>query len=98
MPAQPHSPSGSGGRVDRILADYLDAERAGRAPGREELLRAHPDLADELSSFFADRDAFRRLADPLAPGAAEAATVGLSAEAQGPAPLGTVRSFGDYEL
>src|SRR5262245_22394283 len=98
MPEQPHDASEHEGRVNRVLADYLDAERAGLAPGREEVLRAHPDLADELRSFFADRDAFRRLADPLAPGAAEAATIGPSAEAQGPAPLGTVRPFGDYEL
>ena len=31
-------------RVNRILAEYLEAERAGQAPDRDELLQRHPDL------------------------------------------------------
>jgi hypothetical protein len=38
-------------RVNRILADYLEAGRLGQAPDRQELLRRHPDLAGELNSY-----------------------------------------------
>jgi tRNA A-37 threonylcarbamoyl transferase component Bud32/outer membrane protein assembly factor BamB len=55
-------------RVDRVIAAYLEAEQAGQAPDREELLQRHPELADELRSFFADRDQFRRLAEPIGNG------------------------------
>ncbi len=88
-------------RVNRAIAEYLEAERLGRAPDREDWLRLHPDLADELRSFFADRDSFGRLAEPVGPQAAPVA----APEAQTLAPgetaatgLGTVRYFGDYEL
>jgi WD40 repeat protein/predicted Ser/Thr protein kinase len=69
-------------RVNRVLADYLEAERLGQAPEREDLLRQHPDLAGELQSFFADRDRFGRLAEPLG----------------APPPGASLRYFGDYEL
>jgi hypothetical protein len=87
-------------RVNRILADYLEAQRLGRTPDREDLLRRHPDLADELCSFFADQDRFGRLAEPIAPPAAPAQAPTLAHE-EVSAPdvvLGTVRYFGDYEL
>src|SRR5215470_13414188 len=51
--------------VNRLIADYLEAERNGRAQDREELLRQHPDLAGELLSFIADKDQFERLAEPI---------------------------------
>src|SRR5262249_51388188 len=69
-------------RVNRVVADYLEAERLGQTPAREQVLQRHPELAAELHSFFADKDRFRRLADrspDLAPGL-------------------RVRYFGDYEL
>jgi hypothetical protein len=92
--------------VNQVVAAYLEAERQGRAPDRADLLRRHPDLADELRSFFADRDRFRQLAEPLrglappAPAAANAAAAPTLApgEATAPAPGTTVRYFGDYEL
>jgi hypothetical protein len=51
-------------RVNAILADWLRAADAGQAPRRDELLARHPDLADELRSFFADHDAAAGLARP----------------------------------
>jgi WD40 repeat protein len=88
-----------GQRTDAVLAEYLEAARAGRAPDRAALLARHPDLADELQSFFADHDLVRDLAEPLrlttnashTPPPAWQDTATLSPE---PLP----RRFGDYEI
>ena len=90
--------------MNRILADYLEAQRLGQAPNRDDLLRRHPDLADELRSFFGDQDRFRRQAEPIGPPAVPAQAPALAptlapgeTAAAGPV-LGSVRYFGDYEL
>src|SRR5262245_60702383 len=54
-------------RVDGVIAEYLEAERAGQAPSPDELLARHPDLADELRSFFSDRGYFARFTPPGGP-------------------------------
>ncbi|HKI33191.1 MAG TPA: serine/threonine-protein kinase [Gemmataceae bacterium] len=62
------------------------------------MLARHPNLADELRSFFADHDAAARLAPPQAAAPSEAPTLAPGAPAAAP-PVGTtVRYFGDYEL
>jgi serine/threonine-protein kinase len=70
-------------RLDEVIANYLRAERGGQAPDEGEVLARHPDLADGLREFFADRASVRRLTEParavLAPGT-------------------PVRYFGDYEI
>jgi outer membrane protein assembly factor BamB len=88
MPSE--HPSGREERVNEVIADYLDAVAAGKRPDREEILAKHADLADELRTFFADRD---RLAE-----AAEGLTQAPREPAAGEATPGTVRYFGDYEL
>jgi serine/threonine protein kinase len=83
-------------RLNEVIADFLQAVECGQTPDRQELRARHPDLAGELTAFFADHDRMHQLAHPLRP--AEAPTLGLE---NGPAPkepLGTVRYFGDYEL
>jgi len=84
-------------RLERVLADYLHAVESGTAPERAGMLAQHPDLAGDLKSFFANRDAMERMAEPMRRqlpgpetiGPAEAAETGVGA---------TVRYFGDYEL
>src|SRR5262249_34343426 len=92
-------------RVNEAIAAYLEAAEAGRAPGREEFLARHPDLADELGAFLADRDRFARAAGQLGPGpgapgrgGAGAPTLDLREPAAVVPRLDTVRYFGDYEL
>ena len=52
-------------RLHEVLGAYFEAVEAGRAPGREELVARHPDLAADLDEFFAEQDRFHRLVEPL---------------------------------
>ena len=81
-------------RLEQVLADYMQRVDSGEPVNREELLRQHPDLADELREYFEAADQVEHMAGPTAP-----ETTPLNAAA-GPAasPLGVVRYFGDYEL
>jgi WD40 repeat protein len=93
----PESSSEREQRFERVLADYLHGVEAGQAQDRDALIRQHPDLADELRSFFRNRDAVERLAQPLREqGPPLPETIGAEGSAAG---VGTtVRYFGDYEL
>lgn len=52
-------------RLNEVLLAYVEQLEAGHEPDREQLLRAHPDLKEDLESFFTDRDEIDRLAAPL---------------------------------
>jgi WD40 repeat protein/tRNA A-37 threonylcarbamoyl transferase component Bud32 len=71
-------------RLDQVVTDYLKALRAGQAGEPREWLERYPDLAAELSDFFADRAYMDRVAEPLRD---SVPAVGTRA-----------RYFGDYEL
>src|SRR5438876_9565334 len=73
-------------RLDEVVAAYVQAVEAGQAPDRDDVLRRHPDLAEELRSFFADYDRIDRAAAPL-----------RGVAGPFPVPEG-LRDFGDYEL
>jgi len=59
-------------RVNAAIAVYLEAVDAGEAPDPKEFIAAHSGIASELKSFFANRDEFERLAEPLQPAGATA--------------------------
>ncbi len=84
-------------RLERALAEYLHAVELGQPLDRAALIAAHPDLADDLQSFFRNRDAIERAAAQLK-NAAEAPTITGLSEVNADSPGPTVRYFGDYEL
>jgi WD40 repeat protein/serine/threonine protein kinase len=52
-------------RFEEVVAAYLEAVEAGRAESLEVLLQRHPDLAEEITAFFAHQEEVARLAGPL---------------------------------
>ena len=52
-------------RLNEVIAGYLEDLEAGRHPDREGLIARHPDLADELGSFFANRERMEQLTAPF---------------------------------
>src|SRR3954468_3735386 len=63
-PSQGHNPDRED-RLNGVIAAYLEAVESGSRPDRSELLAREPDLAVELSAFFANQDHLARLAGPL---------------------------------
>ncbi len=98
-------------RVDEVIAGYLEAVDAGETPDPEEFIAKHGDIADELESFFANRDQFERLAEPLqavagvpnerpddvTPPASNESSESSHTTA-GASIVTKIRQFGDYEL
>src|SRR5262245_18059404 len=79
-------------RLEAVLADYLRAVEAGRAPDRMELIARHADLASELAAFFAGQDRFARVAAPLKDAVGAVQQSGLEEK------LAEGRRLGDFRL
>ncbi len=91
-------------RLEQALAEYLLSVEQGQPADRAAVLARYPDLADELHSFFRNRDAMLELARPLqeAAGKIAAGDEPTMAHGSGPESMETlanrIRYFGDYEL
>lgn len=79
--------------LDTLAAHYLEGMGRGQPPDRQTLLERHPDLAAELSEFFADQDTLYELTTPLR-FVARASRLCYAETLAGGAP----RAFGAYEL
>ncbi|HEV3025784.1 MAG TPA: hypothetical protein VGX76_25095, partial [Pirellulales bacterium] len=66
-------------RLDEVIASYLEAAERGEAPDAQAYVAQHPDIAAELSLFFADRAEFQQVAGELSP-AAKRSTASLAAK------------------
>ena len=96
-------------RFNEILVEYYQAVESGQTLGKQEFLARHLDFGAELDEFFADRDRFEELAEPLTPfgdAVREVRRVPIEA-ANTPTTLSTEPAtdrattdhyFGDYEL
>src|SRR5436305_6051857 len=49
------------GQLEEVLSEYMQRLDRGEAVDREQFLARHPELADELRSYFADSDEVERL-------------------------------------
>ena len=72
MSDETNEPSIREQRVNAAIAAYLEAMDAGKAPDPQEFIAAHSDIAADLEGFFANRDDFERMAEPLRPAGAAA--------------------------
>jgi serine/threonine protein kinase len=87
MPDETQALTPSESSLDDLLAQIVTADESGRPVDRQELLKRHPQFAEELRDFFANRDQMRRLAGPLR------GTASISGNGRT-----KLRYFGDYEL
>ncbi len=86
-------------RLNVVIAEYLQAVQAGRAPDRAKFLDRHWDLTDGLVSFFANEDRLKHLAGLAWPRIDTDSWKRPPRERAGsPAELPALRNFGEFEL
>jgi serine/threonine protein kinase len=81
-------------RLEEVLLAYLEADQAGWAPDRRQVLAAYPELSAELEEFFAGHDAVERRTAPLR-AVKEGSLGGGASPGLAPGPLG---QLGDFRL
>jgi serine/threonine-protein kinase len=85
--------------LNAVIAEYLQAAEAGRAPDRREFLERHWDLTDGLLSFFANEDSLKRRAGlPRAAVGIDPRARSLAGHGGRAADLSSRRGFGEFEL
>jgi eukaryotic-like serine/threonine-protein kinase len=96
MNSNVHFPTGAFDPLDGIIAEYLQAIEAGKAPSRETWLAQHPEHAERLRAFLKDWDAVGQDASKfkLPASIGDGETVGFAPTTS----LPTLRYLGDYEL
>jgi serine/threonine protein kinase len=92
MPNVPLNDASRDDRVNEAIASFLDARDRGDSPDPAAYLAKYPDIAGELSQFFADQAAFQNAAVALLP--EPALNAGIAAEPQsGEGALATLREY-----
>ena len=91
-------------RLDQLIHEYLQQVDEGKSPDRAAMLRANPDLADEMAGFFEDQDRIANFAQRLRleetvvlPSAGDKNPPAANGAAAGGLPS-SVRYFGRYEI
>ena len=87
-------------RLNEVLLAYVEALQAGREPDRLLLLAPHPDLGQDMETFFAGHDAMERLAAPLRDAGGRRAAADEVSSAGSPQPLAPsgAGQLGDFRL
>src|SRR5262249_40290162 len=97
MTPTPAPDSARQGLLEEVLGEYMQRLDRGEPADREELLARHPELAEELRSYFAGCDEIEQLGRQAAAGPPTESLTHGGAEGAAAAE-GTGRQFGDYEL
>ena len=63
--AQPEDGADRDQQLEAVIADYIRACETGTAPNRSEILKRHPEFADELRQFFGQHDRMNQIAAPI---------------------------------
>jgi serine/threonine protein kinase len=87
MGTESNTPSNREEHLDEVIFNYLKKVEAGQTPDQKEILDRHPDLADDLARFFANRRRLNPFNTTLLPP--------VPAE---PFAENDLPSFGDYEV
>ena len=63
--SQPDNSEERDQQLEAVIADYIRACETGTAPNHGEILKRHPELADELRQFFGQHDRMNQIAAPI---------------------------------